>query len=198
MNKSLEENRERLFELDAGLRVEADKMLKESELGRIIKEEGFHPVGSYVMKTMTWRDIDFERCDESPDWRKHWKLGERLAKLNWVWGLSAINAYADPRHPGDQGHYWGLRVVRPGEKEFWKIDLWTARREEFERSAPKRPLWESRLTEDARYYILEIKEAVCQLSEYRNNLLSVHIYEAVLENGVKGINEFWEWWKGRG
>ena len=35
-------------------------------LGQIIREEGFHPVGSYVMKTMTWRDLDFERYDESP------------------------------------------------------------------------------------------------------------------------------------
>jgi len=198
MDKSLEENRKRLLALDASLRAEADKILKESGLGKIIKEKGFHPVGSYVMKTMTWRDLDFERYDESPDWQEHWELGTKLAQLKWVWSLQGLNAYADPRHLFDLGYYWGLRAVRPGEKDFWKLDLWTARREEFEGSAPKRPLWESRLNDNTRYDILVIKEAVCLLPEYIDSHLSTHIYEAVLENGVHGIDEFWEWWKKRG
>lgn len=194
MDKTLEENRKRLFALDADLRAEAAKMLEESGLGRIIREEGFKPVGSYVMRTMTWRDLDFERCDESPDWQEHWELGTRLAKLKWVWRLAAIDAYHDPRTT-DEGYYWGLRASRPGEKNFWKLDLWTARREEFERGSPKRALWESRLTDDTRYDILVIKEAVCMLPQYKDSLLSTHIYEAVLENGVSGIDEFWGWWK---
>ncbi|OGN99136.1 MAG: hypothetical protein A2Y89_07730 [Chloroflexi bacterium RBG_13_51_18] len=197
MNEPLEENRKRLFALDAGLRAEADRMLEESGLGRIIKEEGFKPVGSYVMKTMTWRDLDFERCNDSPDWREHWELGLRLSKNKWVWSLHAVNAYADPRHLNDTGYYWGLRAVRPGEKEFWKLDLWTARPGEFRDAAPNRSLWERKLNEDTRYDILVIKEAVCMLPEYRQTLLSTHIYEAVLEKGVQGIDEFWEWWKKR-
>jgi hypothetical protein len=99
-----EENRQRLFALDAELREEADRMLGESGLGEIIQAEGFHPVGSYVMKTMTWRDLDFERCDDAPDWAQHWELGIKLAKLKWVWRLAAINAYHDPRNT-DEGYY---------------------------------------------------------------------------------------------
>ncbi len=196
MNESLEENRRRLFALDAGLRAEADLILKESGLGKIIREEGFKPVGSYAMHTMTWRDLDFERCNESPDWGVHWELGARLAQNNWVWSLHAVNAYTDPRNT-DKGLYWGLRAVRPGEKEFWKLDLWTGREEEFAPAVADRKRWESLLTEDTRYHILEIKEAVCRLPEYRQSLLSVHIYEAVLENNIKGLNGFWDWWKGR-
>lgn len=156
MDESLEKNRQRLFALDASLRAEADCMLEQSGLGKIIREEGFKPVGSYNMQTMTWQDLDFERCDESPDWQEHWELGTRLAQLKWVWSLHAVNAYTDPRNLKDEGYYWGLRANRPGEREFWKLDLWTARREEFERSAPNRPLWESRLTDDTRYDILVI------------------------------------------
>jgi hypothetical protein len=191
-----EENRQRLFDLDAGLRAEADRILEESGMGKIIKEEGFHAVGSYVMHTMTWRDLDFERYDENPDWGKHWELGTKIAKLKWVWRLAAINAYIDPRK-ADEGHYWGIRASRPGEKNYWKFDLWTGRREDFERGAPKRPLWESRLNDDTRYEILVIKEAVCMLPEYLDSRLSSHIYEAVLENGIKGVDAFWEWWQGR-
>jgi len=195
MPESQEENRRRLFALDASLRAEADRMLEESDLGEIIRGEGYTAVGSYVMRTMTWRDLDFERCDESPDWQAHWELGKKFAQLKWVWRLAAVNAYQDPRST-DGGYYWGLRISRPGEKNFWKLDLWTARREEFERGAPKRPVWDSRLNDETRYHILVIKEAVCNLPEYRDSLLSMHIYEAVLEHDVRSIDEFWEWWRG--
>jgi hypothetical protein len=195
MIESPAENRQRLFALDAGLRAEADRMLEASGLGGIIRAEGYHPVGSYLMRTMTWRDLDFERFDESPDWNKHWETGKKFTQLEWVWSVHAINGYADPRKPDNDGYYWGLRAVRPGEKAFWKLDLWTARRQEFERAVPKRPLWESRLNNDSRYAVLEIKEAVCMLPQYRDTMLSVHVYEAVLENGIKGIDEFMEWWK---
>ena len=61
MVDSIEENKSRLFALDASLRAEADRMLEESGLGEIIREEGYKAVGSYVMRTMTWLDLDFER-----------------------------------------------------------------------------------------------------------------------------------------
>jgi len=194
---NVEENRRRLFALDKALREEADVMLKASGLGEIIKEEGLHPVGSYVMRTMTWRDLDFERSVASPTWDEHWELGVKLSKLGWVWSLHAVNEYEDPRHEKDYGYYWGLRAVRPGKKNFWKLDIWTARREEFESGAPKRALWESRLNDNTRYEILVIKEAVCNLPEYLDGHLSTRIYEAVLEHDIRGIGEFREWWQNR-
>jgi hypothetical protein len=188
------ENRRRLFALDENLRAEADLFLKESSLGEVIRKEGYHPVGSYLMHTMTWLDLDFDRYNEDPDWNEHWALGTKLAKLPWVWRLAAINAYIDPRK-NQEGHYWGIRASRPGEKEFWKLDLWTARQKEFEASEQKLALWQSLLNDDSRYEILVIKEAVCNLPEYRQNLLSIHIYEAVLERGIRGLDAFWQWWK---
>ena len=191
------DNRQRLFALDAGLRAEADKMLEESGLGKIIKEEGFHAAGSYAMKVMTWRELDFERGDNNPDMRQHWKLGERFYKHPWVWGLRYVDASRDPRTPGDEGFYWRLEVAGEPRDEYWMIDLWTARPEVFERGAPKRPLWMKMLNDDTRYRILEIKEVICKSLEYRRTIHSWHIYEAVLENGVKGLDEFREWWKER-
>jgi len=51
------------------------------------------------------------------------------------------------------------------------------------------------MTEKARLDILVIKEAVHTHPEYRKTLLSVHIYEAVLEHGVSGIEVFRDWWR---
>jgi hypothetical protein len=67
MAEEMNESRQRLFALDSGLREEADRMLEESGIGKILLTEAFHAVGSYAMRTMTWRDLDFERCEDSPD-----------------------------------------------------------------------------------------------------------------------------------
>ncbi len=167
-------------------------MLRASGLGALLRHEGFAAVGSYVMRTMTWRDLDFERAEESPDWPRHWDLGAALAGIRWAWKFSCADAYRQPDGT-DQGLYWGLRLSDPAGGPTWKVDLWTARAEEFARGSPNRTRWSGLLSDEARARILAIKEAVCALPEYRREILAVHIYEAVLDGGVRGIDEFRRW-----
>jgi len=185
----------RLLELDEKLRAEADDVLDASGLGEILQSEGFRAVGSYTMRTMTWRDLDFDRAEDPPDWNRHWSLGARLAKSSWVWKFSCAHAY---RQPGsaDHGLYWGLRLSDPAGGPTLKVDMWTARAEEFSLATPNRTRWDDLLTDDTRSHILAIKEAVCALPEYRRDILSVHIYEAVLDCGVRGVHNFKRWWRG--
>lgn len=197
MIESIEENRRTLFALNESLRAEADRMLEESGLGEIIREEGFEPSGSYDWHVMTWHELDFERCDNNPTLQEHWELGERFFRNDWVWGMRYIDASRDPRNPGDEGYFWRLDVINPHGGELWLIDLWTAKPEVFERSAPKRPLWRRIINDDSRYYILLIKEVVGKLPEYKKSVFSWDIYEAVLEHEVRSVDEFWEWWRGR-
>jgi hypothetical protein len=184
---------DRLFAQDEALRAEADHMLARSGLGATISAAGYQPVGSYAMRTMTWRDLDFERYQE-PDWAAHWELGAQLAATGWPFRLSCIDMYRESSHY-DWGLYWGLRAARPGddrpERVIWKLDLWTARAHEFI-TAP-RERWEGLMTETARADILALKEALCQTPEYRKSILSIHIYEAVLECGIRGLEEFLTW-----
>lgn len=184
----------RLNKLDIDLRAEADEFLSESGLGEIISDAGFAPVGSYTTKTMVWRDLDFERMVDEPDWQDHWILGQQFASTGFVWRFSCIDAYCDHYSPDDDGYYWGLRASRP-DGPIWKLDLWTARPAEFAPGNSRRTTWNSLITEESRLNILAIKEAVYSHPEYRKTLLSVHIYEAVLENQVRSIDEFWQWWK---
>ncbi|MBN1461846.1 MAG: hypothetical protein JXA57_20135 [Armatimonadetes bacterium] len=186
---------QRLLTLDEQLRAEADCMLDESGLGPVIKEAGYQPVGSYVMRTMTWRDLDFERFQDPPSWQDHWVLGLQLSGTGWPWRQVCVDAYRDPRTPGEKGLYWGLRVAPPDGGETWKLDLWTARAEEFHREGRER--WQAAMTEDHRLHILAIKEAVCSRPEYRDTMLSVHVYEAVIDHGIRGLEAFMEWWRGR-
>ena len=171
-------------------------MLSVSGLGNVIRSERFKAVGSYVMRTMTWRDLDFEREENAPSWISHWELGAKLAKIDWVWKLHCTDAYRQPSGE-DQGLYWGLRLSDPAGGSVWKVDLWTARAEEFAVGSPNRARWDSLLSEEARVRILAIKETVCNLSEYRREILAVDIYEAVLDRGVRGIEEFNAWLRAR-
>ena len=193
---------ERLFARDVALRAEADEVLARSGIGAILSEARYQIVGSYVMKTMTWRDLDFERYEE-PDWQRHWEVGTRLGATRWCVRLNCVDVYRED--PNDFGLYWGVRAADPARKEkpprgdptVWKLDLWTARPEEFTAAPTKREAWAAAMTEEARSHILAIKQAVWQEPEYRHSLLSVHVYEAVLEEGVTGVEAFRKWWAGK-
>jgi len=189
------EEAQRLLAMDEQLRAEADRMLSESGLGPIIAEAGYEPVGSYSMRTMTWRDLDFERFQEPPDWGDHWNLGRKLAETRWPWRQVCVDCYRDPRDPRGNSFYWGLRASFPTNGPTWKLDLHTARASDFTSGRELRSNWLRNLTDEARLHILGIKEAVCHRPEYRDTLLSVHIYEAVIERGVRDLEEFMQWWR---
>jgi hypothetical protein len=186
----------RLNDLEFTLRKEAGEFLINSGLGPIIAEAGFQPVGSYAMRTMTWRDLDFERMVDEPDWEDHWRFGHALARTGWVWRFSCIDAYHDQEGREEDGYYWGLRASDPGGGPTWKLDLWTGRPAEFAPALERRAERDSLMTEENRLDILAIKEAVCNHPEYRKSILSVHVYEAVLERGIKGVDAFLDWWRG--
>lgn len=193
----------RLFALDEALHREADEMLAASGIGAILEDRGFTPVGSYAMRTMTWRDLDLELYAPM-DWEAHWQLGLAIARTGWCYRANCFNASRESEGGGDSGLYWGLRVADPAlpgpfsraDLAVWKLDLWRAPFEEFDaRAGAKRRLWQSRLNDETRSYVLALKEAVCHDPRYRKVLLSVHIYEAVLEHGICGLDSFEDWWR---
>lgn len=186
---------ERLSRLDANLRSEADEYLLASGLGEVLSAAGYKQVGSYAMHTMVWRDLDFERITDCPRWQDHWQFGQTLAQIDGIYRLACIDAYRDP-HFFDHGLYWGLRGVSAAGVE-WKFDLWTARPSEFAPGLAMRAKWTELLTEEARLDILAIKECARVRPEYGSTLLSIHVYQAVLEHGVRSIDDFLAWWNAR-
>ncbi len=85
----------------------------------------------------------------------------------------------------------------PGDPAVWNLDVWTGRPEEFAAGVAPHAVWEAAMTEESRSHILALKEQLKTHPAYRKSLLSVHVYEAVLEHGVRGEQEFLEWWKAR-
>ncbi len=196
---------ERLFSLDEALRSEADSMLADSGIGDILNEASYGPVGSYAMHTMTWRDLDFDRAEEVPDWERHWQVGTRLALAGWCVRLDCTNFHRYWLAGGLQSFYWGLLVtdptrtdsIEPQDKSVWKLDLHTVSPEKTKRTAHRQERWISLMTEEARAAILAIKETLCYQQEYRRTMLSIQIYEAVLEHGIRDVGQFRSWWDAR-
>ena len=139
----------RLFALDAALHAEADAMLLASGLGAIIAESGYVPVGSYVMRTMTWHDLDFELHVEEPDWERHLEIGMRLARTGWPRRLVCEDGFR--RDELTSSYYWGLRVSDPAlgclsdaDERIWKLDLHMSTPEQFAHAhRPPRALGEA-------------------------------------------------------
>jgi hypothetical protein len=184
----------RLFAAEASLRAEADAMLATSGIDAILAGAGYTAIGSYAMRTMTRRDLDFERADE-PDWARHWEVGTQLAATGWCVRLRCSNVYKEGFF--DYGLYWEVRVVdparegpaKPDDPTVWTLDLWTARAEEFAPARAVRAEWTNAMTEEARSLILALKEVLCREPRYGRSLTAMHIYEAVLGRGSTDSSE---------
>lgn len=90
----------------------------------------------------------------------------------------------------DEGLYWQVRHRHDGEE--WKIDMWSLRADH------PGPLssWmvepmRAALTQEKRRTILTLKHAVAKSRD--DQCGSIHIYRAVLQDGVSTLEEFRTW-----
>src|SRR5213079_1361711 len=90
------------------------------------------------------------------------------------------------------GLYWGIKLGDE-RKGAWKIDLWFLDLPEYEQHENYATEMRARLTPETRAAILQIKEAFWQRHEYRDTITSGMIYRAVLDDGVKGNEDFERW-----
>lgn len=94
----------------------------------------------------------------------------------------------------DQGLYWQLRCGHDGDEE-WKIDMWSLRRDyPGPRGADLVEPMKRALTEQARVTILTLKEKL--LAEPEVRCPSIHLYRAVLDDGVDSIAGLRKWLEG--
>jgi hypothetical protein len=184
-------NREELFTLDEALRAEADEILWECGLHRLLAHYGeVYPAGSCPLRLMVWRDLDLYLVAPSIPVTAFFRLGRRIAELF----EPARMHYRDERvarTPGlpRDGLYWGIYLgdERAGA---WKIDLWAVDEEEHGRLQAYQDAIEDRLDAEARYRILRIKSAVWSRPGYRLRYSSQDIYQAVLDHGVADEDAF--------
>ena len=173
------------------LQAEAHTVLAELDLMALLARAG-HPVlvGSAALGLMTWRDIDVEvycnrwSADHALETMRPLASHARVKKLRYSNESGQLRSAGLP-----DGYYWGVRYYTEAGDE-WKIDVWF-----FPADVPRAerdPLQTipARLTPEIRLAILWIKDVWHRLPAYRHRVLSVDIYDAVLEQGVRTPAEF--------
>jgi len=181
-----------LDKLNSSLKSEADIILYQHGLWEALARHG-RPVvmGSYVMDTMTWADLDLYLTCDAPDAGEFFDLGrEILSRLQPV-RLDYHNNLSShwPQFP--RGLYWGVRTSH-GLPRPWKLDIWrldpTVAQERLESQAAL----QSRITPECREAILQIKSHFCSHPRYGMGFSGMDIYTAVLDRGMRSPTQFEE------
>lgn len=190
-----------LLRRQEALQAEAEEVLADLDLSALLARAG-RPVrvGSSVLGLMAWRDIDFNVLCRDLDADRVFETirplaaHPRIKQLRYSNERGRFNATGLPE---DEGYYWGVRYHTEAGGE-WKLDLWflpeSAPRPEFAHLANIPP----RLTSETRLAILWIKDIWHRLPAYRGRVLSIDIYDAVLEHNVRTPEEFDRYLRERG
>ena len=178
-----------LLQRQEALQAEAHTVLAGLDLMALLACAG-QPVlvGSTALGLMTWRDIDVEvycnrwSADHAFETMRPLASHARVKKLRYSNESGPLRSAGLP-----DGYYWGVRYYTEAGDE-WKIDVWflpdDAPRPGITHAIPER------LTPERRLAILWIKDVWHRLPVYRHGVLSVDIYDAVLEHGVRTPAEF--------
>jgi len=174
------------------LQQQAQEVLETIDLLNFLSKFGQPKiVGSVALGLMTWRDIDIDcevlgKIKEEDFWEsaKYFLAIEKVRLITLVDDRQSIEKNRPP------SMYIGGKY-QAFDGAIWKIDI----RFVSEQHAIAQKYLDaisSRLTEENRKAILEIKNVVALDSRYRTEISSVDIYEAVLDKGVMDLGGFKE------
>lgn len=182
-----------LFEISNKYRAIADTFLKSSQLLNVLEKYGrIEFEGAYAGNVMLHGDIDIKVVRDSD-----YTQDEMFVILRDIHDTCEDNIrslfikadWDDPRF-GQQypyGKYIGLKTSLNDER--WKFDIWFISEEENERDRGKLDISKADLTEEQRLKILEFKQ---YRKEHSLKVSGQEIYEAVLEKGFTGPDEYFK------
>lgn len=184
---------EELLEQAAALRGEAGSLLHQEGLLALLRSYGpAGVIGSYALDLMTWPDLDLSvRLPHELDVPTFFAIGSRIVTTFQVAKMSYSNHFVRTDVPFDRGLFWGIRLLYRGRT--WKLDLWGYGEEDYRASGERFERLRRRLEQADRMAILRIKDVMCREENYRREVSSLQIYEAVLEDRVETVEGFRGW-----
>lgn len=172
---------------------EANYILNELGLYNVLKKYGKTFVtGSYFLQLMTWRDLDIYIDFSNMKDEHFFKLGYDLSALLKPYRMSYRNELIEKTPNLPKGLYWGI-YTNSIDSDKWKIDIWAVDSKQFNQFKLEIKELNSQIDNVKRTYIMDIKSSICNHSQYRRQLYSVDIYNAVINENVKSIGEFKTW-----
>jgi hypothetical protein len=190
-----------LLARQAALQAEAHAVLADLDLATLVADIGpLIPAGSVVSGLMCWRDLDLMLhvgADFAP--RDVLGLMRRVVERPGVIGLR----YSDergPRAPTDQlrDERYHVPITVARDAESWRIDLTLWLHDPHLNLTEWHEDLRRRITAEQRVAVLRIKDVWHRHPAYPDEIGGVDIYSAVLDDGVRGPDEFGTWLAARG
>lgn len=186
-----------MLENSKELKKDADKILKDWKLLDFLSNYGqTYIVGSVALDLMVWRDIDLEVVSNNvPTKENASEIAKYLFSIKGVRKVTPIDyRRTNVSYDNTNGQYKpnGLYVGAEYIDEngnSWKVDVWYLTKDSAN-SKNKTDEILSKLNDENRKKIIDIKSQVYDNPNYRRNVTSVDIYEAVLEKGINNLDEF--------
>ncbi len=183
---------DQLLQRQTLLQNEAQSIVKELDLVRLLSNAGVARVhGSSVLGLMTWRDIDISVSSPHLSIEHVYEVMTPLlthSRIKQVRYFNESGSFNSTGLPHDE-RYFFMVLYDNGAESDWKIDIsfWLA---EGVRSEPIHDMIEQELTPETRLAILRIKDVWWKQPSYGQEVSSVDIYDAVLQHGIRTLNEF--------
>jgi hypothetical protein len=190
-----------LLTAQATLRDEADDVVAALGLDTSLAMFGDATrVGSSALGLMVVRDIDLTvACPRLDTSTRHavLQLGVSLGMNDRVRAVSFRNDTThwntDPAYP--DGLYLGIKYRKPAGED-WNIDIWFVDEPERQPDLEHLRTLAPRVTPEARAAILRVKRELVRRGTYAS-IRSFAVYTAVLDGGVRTVDEF-DAWQGDG
>ena len=175
---------------------EADKILYKQGLLTVLSKYG-NPVtwGSYVLGLMTWRDLDIYLETNEMTEDKFFRLGGYISQCLKPHRMHYRNEFIGKTQGNPTGFYWGIYTSLPEFSAEWKIDIWSVDSNQLTQYKKGFDGLKSRINRENRPVILMIKHHFCQHPEYRQGFTSMDIYNSVIDEGIRSIEDFSQWLK---
>ena len=179
------------------LKTEANALLHRLCIFKILSRYGHaEATGSYLYNMMTWRDIDLCLTVPKLSVKKAFSIGTHLADLPGIATMYFRNELVLKTKGNPQCVFWCLEFVTE-KLETWKIDILISTSKVIKEVLRPGQELLSKLTDDNRRTIIELKAILCEDLEYRRSFRSTDIYEAVVNGNVNNIEQWEKWLKGK-
>ena len=168
-------------------KANADRILYEFGLLKKIEQIGkAHIIGSYRMNMMAWNDLDIDIENDAMSLDKMYELSTFIINtFHPVW----YEAKEEVNDDGKRVWFHGFETMITGE--LWNIDLWVFDKETISNAERYCDDITQNTSQTQKDIIINIKNELILRGLYSfEQYKSIDVYKAVLENGVKNIDEF--------
>ncbi|GCE24385.1 hypothetical protein [Dictyobacter kobayashii] len=189
---------EQLLQRQKRLQTEAQQILEELKVVEKLSQVGqVRQTGSTTLGLMVWRDIDLQVSSPGLSAERAFTIMQPLLSHPYIKQVRYLHQSEHFKVEGlDERHFFML-FYQFHEPVEWKLDIsfWLG---EGIHPEPLHEAIEQQLTHETRLLILRIKDVWYQLPAYRNTVASTDIYDAVLQHGVRTLDDFDQYLSQRG